>query len=116
MARAQAAVLACGEEARLSHDTSAALQRFRPPPSGPLDVTVPGRHVRVRGIRTHESPVPVPERRTVAGLPVTAPARALLEIAPTLSPRELADAVEQAQVRRLVTERDIAATIQRERR
>lgn len=115
LARAQAAVLACGEDARLSHDTSAALQRFRPAPTGPLDVTIPGRHVRVRGIRTHESPVAVPERRTVAGLPVTSPARALLEIAPQLTPRELADAVEQAQVKRLVTKRDIAATIARAR-
>ncbi|MDP1847655.1 MAG: DUF559 domain-containing protein [Solirubrobacteraceae bacterium] len=44
---------------------------------------------------------------------MSSPARALLEIAPRLTPRELADAVEQAQVKRLVTERDIAATIER---
>ncbi len=113
LARAQAAVLACGEDARLSHDTSAALQGFRPHPAGPLDVTVPGRHVRVRGVRTHESAVPAAECRTVAGLPVTSPARALLEIAPELTPREFADAVERAQVKRLVSKADIAATIQR---
>ncbi len=113
LARAQAAVLACGEDAWLSHDTSAALQRFRPAPSGPIDVTITGRHVRVRGIRTHESPVPVAERRTVAGLPVTSPARALLEIAPQLAPHDFAEAVEQAQIKRLMTQRDIEATIAR---
>ena len=47
------------------------------------------------------------------GIPVSSPARALLEIAPGLTPRELADAVEQAQIKRLVTKRDIAATIER---
>lgn len=113
LARAQAALLACGEDARLSHGTSAALHGFRSPPTGPLDVTIPGRHVRIRGIRTHESPVAVAEWRTVAGMPVTSPARALLEIAPTLSPRELADAVEQAQVKRLLTKRDLEAAIER---
>ncbi len=113
IARAQAAVLASGDDALLTHDASAALQGFRRPPAGPLDVTVPGRHVRVRGIRTHDSPVCVSERRVVRGIPVSSPARALLEIAPQLTPRELADAVEQAQVKRLVTKRDIAATIER---
>jgi very-short-patch-repair endonuclease len=113
LARGQAAALACGVGALLTHDVSAALQGFRRPPAGPLDVTVPGRRVRVRGIRTHDSPVPPSERRFIRGILVSSPARALLEIAPQLSPRELADAVEQAQVKRLVTKRDIAATIER---
>jgi very-short-patch-repair endonuclease len=113
LARAHAAVLVCGADASLTHDASAALQGFRPPPRGPLDVTVPDRRVRVRGICTHQSPIPARERRVVQGIPVSSPARALLEIAPTLTPRELADAVEQAQVKRLVTKRDITATIER---
>ncbi len=113
LARASAAVLAAGDDALLSHDTSAALQGFRPRPGGALDVTTEARRVRVRGLRTHESSVDPSERRVVAGLPVTSPARALLELAPQLSQRALADAVEQAQVRRLVTQRDIARTIER---
>lgn len=113
LARGHAAVLACGADASLTHDASAALQGFRPHPKGPLDVTVAGRHVRVRGIRTHESPLAPRERRYVQGIPVSSPARALLEIAPQLTARELADAVEQAQVKRLVTKRDIEATIER---
>jgi very-short-patch-repair endonuclease len=51
--------------------------------------------------------------RTIDGIPVTAPARALLEVAPELTPRELADAVEQAQIKRLVTKQDIAETLDR---
>ncbi len=112
-ARAQAAALVCGADALLTHDGSAALHGVRPHPLGPLDVTVPGRRVRVRGIRTHDSAVPACERRLVHGIPVSSPARALLEIAPALTPRQLADAVEQAQIKRLVTKRDIAATIER---
>lgn len=42
---------------------------------------------------------------------MSSPARALLEIAPQLTARELADAVEQAQVKRLVTKRDLEAAI-----
>ena len=112
-ARAHAAVLACGTDASLTHDASAALHGFRPHPRGALDVTVPGRRVRVRGIRTHESPLPPRERRFVRRIPVSSPARALLEIAPRLTGRELGDAVEQAQVKRLVTKRDIEQTIER---
>lgn len=113
LARAHAAVLVCGPDALLTHDASAALHGARPHPVGPLDVTIPGRRVRVRGIRAHDSPVPASERRVVQGLPVSSPARALLEIAPQLTPRELADAVERAQVKRLVTKREIVATIER---
>jgi very-short-patch-repair endonuclease len=113
LTRAQAAVLACGSDALLTHDGATTLHGVRPQPIGALDVTIPGRRVRVRGIRTHDSPVPAAERRVVHGIAVSAPARALLEIAPRLTARELADAVEQAQVRRLVTRRDIERTIER---
>lgn len=112
-ARAQAAVLACGADALISHVTAAALQGLRSHPVGPIDVTIPGRRVRVRGLRTHEGPVAAAERRTVAGIPVTSPARTLLDMAPSLTARELVDAVEQAQVKRLVTKRDITATLAR---
>lgn len=51
--------------------------------------------------------------RELRGVAVSSPARALLEIAPHLTARELSDAVEQAQIKRVVTRRDIAATIER---
>jgi hypothetical protein len=51
--RWMAAVLACGPDAVLSHKAAIALHELRPVPSGPVDVTVPGRtcHSR-RGIMT----------------------------------------------------------------
>lgn len=112
-ARAQAAVLACGEDALISHAPAATLQGFGSRPIGAFDVTIPGRRVRVRGLRTHESAVPAGECRVVAGIRVTSPARTLLDMAPSLTARELAHVVEQAQVKRLVTKRDISATLDR---
>ncbi|HEY1540139.1 MAG TPA: DUF559 domain-containing protein [Solirubrobacteraceae bacterium] len=47
------------------------------------------------------------------GIWVSSPARALLEAAPELTARELAAAVEQAQVKRLVTKRELSAAMQR---
>jgi very-short-patch-repair endonuclease len=53
------------------------------------------------------------DRRALRGIPLTSPARALLEIAPELTPRALEDAVEAAQVKRLVTKTELAAAIER---
>ena len=111
---ARGAVIACGDRSCVSHHFAAALHEMRPHPRGLIDVTILGRRVRRRGIRAHT--VETLARADVwllRGIPVTAPARALLEIAPELEFRELADAVEQAQVKRLVSKRDIAATIER---
>jgi hypothetical protein len=97
LARVQAAVLACGEGAVLSHHFAAARWGIRPPACGPIDVTVIGRRVRPSGIRTHESACLYPaETRALDGIPTTAPARTLLDIASDLSPRELAGALERA--------------------
>lgn len=88
--------------------------RFRRPYAGPIDVTAVGRTVRARDVRGHEvAALHRADKTVVRAIAVTSPARALLEIAPRLTPRELADGVEQAQVRRLVTKRDIAATLER---
>jgi len=112
--RVRAAVMAGGPGAVASHDASAAMWRFRRPYAGPIDVTAVGRTVRARGVRGHEvAALHRADKTAVRAIAVTSPARALLEIAPRLTPRELADAVEQAQVRRLVTKRDIAATLER---
>ena len=51
--------------------------------------------------------------RRIDGIVVSAPARALLEIAPELSSSALADAVERAQVKQLVTKRELVAAIER---
>jgi very-short-patch-repair endonuclease len=110
----RAAVLACGNDALASHHASLGLYGVRPLPAGPVDVTVVGRRVRQRGVRCHRTNALHPaDRRMLRGIPVTAPARALLEVAAELTPRELANAVEQAQIKRLVTKVELTATIER---
>lgn len=97
--KVRAAVLACRDDAPATHHASIALYGIRSPPEGPIDVTTIGRHVAPRGVRPHTVRALEPaDRRMLRGIPVTAPARALLEVAAQLTPRELADAVEQAQI------------------
>ncbi|MGH2839529.1 MAG: DUF559 domain-containing protein [Solirubrobacteraceae bacterium] len=113
--RAVAAVYACGEGSALSHHAAAARWEIRPEPDRPIDVTIAGRRrVRQPGIQTHETrSLSVIDTRTLHGIPVTSPARTLLDITPDLAIHDLATALEQAQIDRLVTKRDIDETIAR---
>lgn len=81
--RWMAAVLACGPDAVLSHRAAIALYDLRPAPSGPIDVTVPGRKRKgYAGIRIHNVRRLDPEDRTIVdGIPVTSVHRALLDYA-----------------------------------
>ena len=111
---ARAAVLASGAGARASHAVSAALRGLCPEPNGPIDVTAVGRRPRGRGIRGHQvQALHRGDIDDVHGIAVTSVARALLEVAAQLTPRRLADAVELAQVKRLVTKRELEAVIAR---
>ena len=110
----RAAVLACGTDAFASHHALLGLCDVRPLPPGPVDVTVVGRRVRQRGVRCHTTnTLHSCDRRLLRGIPVTSPARALLEVAGELTPRELANAVEQAQIKHLVTKAEIIDAIDR---
>ena len=105
LSRARAAVLAVGPGALLSHVAAGALWELCAPRAGAIDVTVPGRNARNRpGIQMHRvtrlHPGDVTRR---ANLPVTSPARTLLDLATRLTPRELARATEEAQIQRRVT-------------
>lgn len=112
--RARAALYACGRDSIVTHDAACGLIGIRSHPEGPIDITVIARRVRRTGIRAHDvAKVARADVRKIRGIPVSAPARALLEIAPQLTTRELADAVEQAQVKRLVTRGDIEQAIER---
>ncbi len=103
--RAMAATLAVGEGALLSRYPAAVLWGDRPPGQGPIEITVVGREVRARkGIRTHTAAHLHPEDATRhLGIPVTSPARTLLDLATVVSPRDLGRATEEAQVQRRVT-------------
>jgi very-short-patch-repair endonuclease len=112
-AREVGALLAVGEPALLSHHSAAALWGFRTSWPGDVHVTVPAgcrrRRPGIRAHRSHDLDGTIHQR-----LPLTTPARTLLDLASNLRQDELDHAVEQAQVMRLVTE-DALARLLRER-
>ncbi|MBV9607643.1 MAG: hypothetical protein JO027_21180 [Solirubrobacterales bacterium] len=96
VARAHAAVLACGEKAWLSYGSAASLWGFHKYWDEPFEVTAPCRRMR-DGIRVHRSRTLT--RRDVThqlGIPVTTPARTVLDVAPRLTGRRLSRFVNDA--------------------
>jgi very-short-patch-repair endonuclease len=97
-----AAVLSCGSEALLSHGTAAALWGIREEREHTIHVTVP------RDTYRGQRPGITPHRRSTLTpgdicrhlhIPVTAPVRTLLDIAPALPPNELEAAINEADKR-----------------
>ena len=99
--RLVAAVLSLGPGTVISHRTAADLWGIRPSASPLIEVTR-GRRVRERpGVRQHESVLPDDEIETLMGIPVTSPARTLLDIAATLSEPHTARALERTEALRI---------------
>jgi hypothetical protein len=95
VARAMAAVLACGEGALLSHDSAAALWGLRRWPEIP-EVTCPT-HVRRPHIDTHRSRTLEPnDTRRQLNVPTTSAARAIADIALRLTDKQLTRATQNA--------------------
>jgi very-short-patch-repair endonuclease len=95
-----AAVLACGEGAALSHRAAAAALDLAPLVAGPIDVTAPGRRGRADPrIRPHRSRLDPRDVMTRDGIPMTKPARTLLDLAEIVSPAHLERAVDRALAR-----------------
>ena len=94
-----AAVLACGPGAVLSHRSAAALLDLRSSATTRIDVTVPGRVGRSRaGIRVHSGDRLVDDEVTsLSGIPCTAAARTILDLAAVLNRRGLEQLVERAE-------------------
>jgi predicted transcriptional regulator of viral defense system len=92
-----AALLACGEQAVLSHHSAVRLWKLLPKGDGPVHVTIRGRNgARPTGVQVHRTATLArAEVRIVERLPVTSPARTLLDCAETLGERELERAVER---------------------
>ena len=97
-----AAVKACGPGARLSHFSAAALWGFVPWDDRFPEVTIEGPAPRShRGIRIHRTPPSTATTSTEPPrLPVTAPARTLVDLASVLPYAALRRAVRQAQALR----------------
>ncbi|MGH2992528.1 MAG: DUF559 domain-containing protein [Solirubrobacterales bacterium] len=114
-ARELAAVLACGPGSVISHRSAAALWRVLSVVREDLDVTVPGRFQGHRpGIRVHRvAALDRGDVRRARGIPVTTPARTLLDLAAAVSPRELERALAEVHARRLAQDKELVALLAR---
>ncbi len=114
-ARWLAAVKACGRSAVLSHRAAALLWGFLEHADVPPEVTVAGPGLRrVPGIRVHRSRLLTPSDVTRHhDIPVTTPARTLIDLAAVLGSRALRQAVRRAQGRRRVSLPQLLATMDR---
>lgn len=112
-----AAVLACGAECRLSHRSAAVLHELmdRRDHNPALEVTVPRRQrPRPEGVRVHRVRDLSPDEvTTLDGIPITTPARTLLDIAETMSSREVEQTLARALRMHLVTLEEMRAMVDR---
>ena len=101
--RWMAAVLAAGPGAALSHATAAAAWDLRRAPAV-IHVTVPGRGGRERraGIRIHRSPSLRGNVILHRGIPITTPARTIVDLSRSLAGRPLEQLIDLADQRGLV--------------
>jgi very-short-patch-repair endonuclease len=101
--RLYAATLAIGEDAAISHISAAILHGFWPYPApATVDVTVPRDLRSRRGIRVHQAAdFPV---TTQLGIPVTTPARTIVDLAGTMrSDHAFRRVIHEAQVQKTLT-------------
>lgn len=112
LAREMAAVLACGPGAVLSHRTAAWVWRILEVAGELIEVTVSRSNRRRPGLIVHRSRSLGPDdTRMHRGLPVTAPARTLLDLGETVGERELERAFDEAITQGLITYPTVAAAV-----
>jgi very-short-patch-repair endonuclease len=114
-ARELGAVLACGDRAFISHRSAAALWGLARPPFEGVEITVVARGCRSRDdLRVHRvDHLSAIDRAHKSGIPVTSPARAILDYAATASATELEYAIAEAYAHNLSDEPRILAAIDR---
>jgi very-short-patch-repair endonuclease len=113
--RWMAAVLACGDEAVLSHRSAAALWQIGTERDGLIDVSVrrrcelrrPGLHVRGRPMLAAE------DITSSDGIPVTAVAQTLVDLATELGPLGVERAVNEADKRDLIDPETLRLALER---
>jgi very-short-patch-repair endonuclease len=116
LAAEAAAVLRCGPTSRISHVSGAAIHGMcAAAVDDQVEVSMPrNRRRRVPGIRVHRVRDLHPDEvTTVYGIPVTTPARTLLDIAETMSARQVEQALARALRMRLVTRDEMRAMVER---
>ena len=98
--RWMAAVLAAGPGACLSHRSAAALFEIAVEPPGRIELSRRQGAVRRPGLRVHSRPsLRWGEVGTLAGIPVTAPAQTIVDLAAVCGPQTLERAVNEADKR-----------------
>ncbi len=114
-ARELGAVLACGPHALLSHASAGAVWGLTPAPNGEVALTVVGRNGRSRqAITVHRvSRLAAVDRATRHGIPLTAPARTLVDLAATAEDYALDHALGEARVQKLIDDRALAQALDR---
>lgn len=113
-----AAVLACGDGAVLSHATAGAAWDLRSSNTALIHVIVPtaGGRARHRGLRIHRRPDLRSDETTHLGaIPITTPARTLLDLAARLPRPALERALERAEAQRIVDHADLTTLLLRRR-
>ena len=118
MARARAAVFACGADAVVSHRSAACLFGLLPEIAGDVDITIPGHNQAPReGIRRHRvKSLPRHHVTKVNGLKVTSVARTICDLAATESPHTTEQAFQEALYREIVTVKALRAILDHEPR
>jgi very-short-patch-repair endonuclease len=115
-ALAQAAAYACGDFAAVSHEIAAHLHGMMRVDDGsePVHVSLAKGDRRRPGVRIHRvASLPADEVTTVDGIPVTTPARTLLDIASVVSVRKLEKVFTEALGRGLTRLTEVDSILQR---
>jgi very-short-patch-repair endonuclease len=113
LGRWTAAVLAVGAGAVLSHGSAGAVWALSREPDA-VEVTTPRRGARGRpGIVVHHAVVDPADVTRHQGLPLTTPARTMLDLAAGASAADVDRRLQDARVRRLVDDDSLAATLAR---
>lgn len=109
-----AASLAAGPEAVASHRSAAALLGMPVGANPPVELTVPARlRPRVRGAIIHRAGLAKGDRAQAQGIPVTAPARTLVDIAGVVDRSVLEDVLDDSAERKLVNLTRLDAYLER---
>lgn len=110
-----AAVLACGPGSALSDGTAAGLWGILPArqPEAPVDVSGPRSLRGLEGIRLHRRRIEDDEVTRLHGLPLTTPARTILDLAAELGPYELERVLARAMRRDVVALEEVQAMLHR---
>jgi very-short-patch-repair endonuclease len=111
--RWMAAVLGCGPDAVLSHESAAVLWEIRPARGGQIEVSVPLRVVRRQpGIVVHRRRVlAATEVTKCRGIPVTTPIVTLVDIATGLDQGQLEAAINEADKRGLIHPEELRSAL-----